>query len=86
MFASGRIVDFILVIIVIEGMILGSIYAFRKKGIPPTQFILHALPGAFIFLALRAALVDAGWQPIALFLIASFIAHIIDLIFIIKRA
>lgn len=86
LFASGHIVDLILVLILFEGLFMAAIHYYTGKGIAPLQFLLHTIPGVFLFLALRAALVDADWQVIALLLAISFLAHIIDIIFIVKRA
>jgi len=85
LFASGRIVELILAVLVIEWLLMSFIYFYKGKGIAPLHFLIHALPGVFIFLALRAALHEQGWQMIGLFLGLSFIAHLADLILLARR-
>jgi len=73
---SGRIVDLILLLVVLEA--LGLAWWLRGRG-----GILPLLPnlaaGACLLLALRAALVGAGWPWIAAPLAASLAAHLADL-------
>ena len=38
------------------------------------------LAGAFLLLALRAALTGASWIPVALWLLAALFAHLVDLV------
>lgn len=85
LFANGRIVDLILALLVVEWLFVSFIYFYKGKGIAPLHFFVHALPGVFIFLALRAALLNEGWHMIGLFLGLSFIAHVADLIVLGKR-
>ena len=49
------------------------------RGWRPMAALLCLAPGALMLLALRAALVGAGWQVIGLLLIASFPVHLADL-------
>lgn len=67
LFLTGRIVDLILGVMVIEAIIIG-----RRADI-----VAMLLPGACLLLALRAALVGADWTLIALLLAGSFLAHIV---------
>jgi hypothetical protein len=79
LFSSGRIVDIILAILAIEVLTL-SIWR-AKSGIQrrAATLVIAALPGAFLLLALRAALSGAGWRWMLLWLAASFPAHLADL-------
>ncbi len=79
LFYSGRIVDIIIVMIIAEVLLLAWFSKKNKFGITPGRFILRTLPGVFIFLALRCALVDSAWQWIAFFLVASLLSHIFDI-------
>jgi len=77
--ASGHVVDLVLAIIVIEVLVFPR---WRQRGGRQTRrmaLLLASLPGIFLLLALRAALTGAGWGWIALFLAASFPAHLADL-------
>lgn len=73
-FASGQAVDFVLVVLVAEGLWL---VLARKR--PAMDVILALLPGALILLGVRAALTGAPWQMVALWLALSFPAHAADL-------
>lgn len=74
-FASGRAVDLVLAVLVAEGLWLVLV---RKRAV--LDVMLALLPGAFILLAVRAALVGAPWPEIALWLALSFPAHAADLV------
>jgi hypothetical protein len=71
--ASGRIVDIILVVMLLE---MGVLLATRR--LPAADIAFMMLPGACLLLALRAALVGAPWGYVAASLAASFVAHMID--------
>jgi len=79
LFASGRMVDIILVLMVAQGL---AIIGLRKLGwavITPQSYALNALPGACLLLALRGALVDATWTLIAACLFAGLLMHWLEL-------
>ena len=75
LFDSGRIVDFILLVMLVEMAVLT---ATRRMRLPDVVFLM--LPGACLLLALRGALVGAPWPMIAMALAASFVAHIVDVV------
>jgi hypothetical protein len=77
--SSGHAVDFILVIIAIELVVFPRWWRHRGRVTTRMGLLLASLPGIFLLLALRAALTRAGWGWIALFLAASFPAHLADL-------
>ncbi len=81
LFESGRIVDIILVLVVIEAiaLILLSKYKTIDLRVNTIPLLIHLLPGVLLFLALRAALTDASWLWIAFLLAASGVAHLIDI-------
>jgi hypothetical protein len=73
-FASGRAVDLVLLVLAIEALAIAR-FAGARRGA-----LLGALvPGLFLLLALRAALVGGPWQLVALLLAASLPAHLLDL-------
>lgn len=73
-FENGRAIDLVLVVLAIEAL------AIALLGGPKRALLLGALlPGLFLLLALRAALVGAPWQLVALLLAASLPAHLLDL-------
>jgi hypothetical protein len=62
-FASGRIVDGILLLVACEALALAWIG--RRRGPPLPSLLANLASGAALMLALRAALVGAGWVAVA---------------------
>jgi F0F1-type ATP synthase assembly protein I len=79
LFASGRVIDLILGLVVVEVMVL-ALWR-RRFGTGPDLGGLAAnlASGGFLLLAVRAALVDAAWEWVALALLGSLLAHLVDL-------
>lgn len=78
LFASGRIVDGILLLVAGEALVLA--WLVRRRGSPPLPSLLANLAsGAALMLALRAALVGAGWIAVAAWMLAGLVAHLADL-------
>lgn len=77
--ASGRLVDLIIALVVIEIVVLFLYRALTGRGIALSDLLPNILAGAFLLIALRFALSDAGWMPICLSLTAAGLAHVIDL-------
>jgi hypothetical protein len=79
LFASGYIIDLILGLVVLE--VLALALWRRRFGTGPALGGLAAnlASGGFLLLAVRAALVDAWWGWIALALLGSLVAHLVDL-------
>lgn len=79
LFASGRIVDLILLLVLLEALALAA-WARRSRSGPGLAGLLpNLLAGAFLLLALRAALADAAWPWIAAALAGGLVAHLWDL-------
>lgn len=79
LFASGRIVDLILLFIGLELALLTLLHRWRGMGVPPMELLGHLASGAALLLALRSALVGAAWIWTAAWLAAALVAHLIDL-------
>jgi hypothetical protein len=79
-FADGTVADLILLFMLLEGIVL-AVYR-QRTGRGMTLFDLAAmlLAGAFLLLALRAALIGASWSWIAVWLVGALVAHLVDLI------
>jgi hypothetical protein len=77
--ASGRVVDLILALFVVEALLLFALHRSRGQGVPLADFLPGALGGACLLLALRAALTGAHWTAIVPWLLASFAAHLWDI-------
>lgn len=79
LFATGRIVDVVLAITALEALLLLAYRRGTGRGPTPADLLGNLLSGVCLMLALRAALVDAWWGWIALWLVAAFAAHLSDL-------
>ncbi len=78
LFASGRIVDAILLLTLLEAVFL--LLWRRRTGRGPAPADLGNLAaGGCLLLALRAALAQAAWPLLALALLGALIAHLFDL-------
>ena len=79
LFANGRIIDLILLLMVVEAAVLGLHNRRTGRGLPVRQVVTVLLAGGFLMLALRAALTGAAWSSIALFRGLGLLAHLADL-------
>jgi len=79
LFASGRVVDLILGLMVLEAVILGLLWARTARGVPPVPLIVNLLAGALLLLALRAALTETGPVATGTFLGLALVFHLADL-------
>ena len=78
LFASGRIVDLILALMLAE--YLGLRWYLSQAGRAALSGLeSYLLSGAFLLLALRVALAGGKWLWIAAFLLAAFVVHLLDL-------
>lgn len=76
---TGRIVDLILVLILVEIL---AILIFRRLtggGIAALPLLTNVGAGGSLVLALRAALTGAGWSWVAAFLVVGLVFHVLDL-------
>jgi hypothetical protein len=79
LFASGRLVDLILVLTAVEAAGLLLYWRSRGSGIAPLDLLPNLFAGAFLLLALRLALGGAGWELCCGSLAAAGLAHVVDL-------
>ncbi|MEN0073943.1 MAG: hypothetical protein AAGC69_06150 [Paracraurococcus sp.] len=86
LFSSGRVVDLALGLMLIEAVALLALRRSRGGGLAPAALLTFLLAGAGLLLALRAALVGAAWEWIALPLILALLAHLADLALRWRRA
>jgi len=75
LFATGHVVDFILVLIVIEFVALSAYF----RRFVWREFAGNLLSGICLLLALRAALGGAGFPVVGLWLFLGFLFHLSDL-------
>lgn len=78
LFASGRIVDVALILMLAETAVIWLYFRARGRPVVFADLAWNVLAGASLLLALRAALTGAGWMWVAGFLTAALIAHIGD--------
>lgn len=83
---SGAIVDFMLVFVAVEVIVLFGLYRFRSVGIPPIALLLNIGAGTSLMLALRSTLYGHGWPMIALWLVSALIFHVSDLAYRFRAA
>jgi hypothetical protein len=79
LFASARIVDLILVMVLVEAVAIG-LYRRRRGGPPLVGLLANLAAGAALLGALRFALSGAEWRWIAAMLFVALIAHAADLV------
>ncbi|MEQ1710523.1 MAG: hypothetical protein ABL908_03880 [Hyphomicrobium sp.] len=76
---SGRIVDIALGLIVVELGALAWLRSRSRSAVFDVGFVAHLAAGAFLLLALRAALTGASWLAVAGWLFGGLVAHLVDL-------
>jgi hypothetical protein len=79
LFASGRLVDLILVIVAIEAAVLVIYWQSSARGVAPGDLLPSLCAGAFLLLALRLSLSGAAWELCCGSLAAAGLAHLVDL-------
>jgi hypothetical protein len=79
LFANGRIVDVILMVVTVEAACALIWHRRTGRGLAPRDTVLLLLPGVCLLAALRGALVGAWFGWIAAWLLAAFAAHLCDL-------
>jgi len=80
LFESGRIVDLILALLVLEAVLACIVALLWRDRFPLAGLLLNIAAGGFLLLALRAGLVGAEWTVTGAWLAAAFAAHAGDLI------
>jgi hypothetical protein len=79
LFASGRLVDLILVVVVIEAAVLILYWSRVRQGVAPFDLLPNLFAGAFLLLALRVTLAGGGWMMASGCLAAAGLAHLTDI-------
>ena len=76
LFTSGRLVDLILMVVVLEAAALLWYWHRARRGIVPFDLLPNLCAGAFLLLALRATLAGSGWMTVSGCLAAAGLAHL----------
>ncbi|MBS0531927.1 MAG: hypothetical protein JSS22_21420 [Proteobacteria bacterium] len=79
LFASGRLIDLILVIVTIEATFLLIYWRSTGRGVSPGDLLPNLCAGAFLLLALRLSLGGAAWELSCGSLAFAGMAHLVDL-------
>lgn len=79
LFASGRLIDAILLLVLLEVIGLAVYWRVTKSGVSLKALLPNLLAGGFLLLALRLSLAEAGWMPCCASLAAAGMAHLFDL-------
>lgn len=79
LFANGRVVDFILILVAIEALALILVWRFARRGVAPLDLLPNLCAGAFLLLALRTTLAGQSWMLVSGCLAAAGLAHLADL-------
>lgn len=86
LFASGQIVDWIVLILFLEWLSALVMARVLKRSFSLVALSVGLGAGLALLLALRESLLGARWQAVATWLAAAFVAHILDLHFRLKGA
>ena len=76
---SGKLVDAIIVITLLETAALLTYHYQTKRGLKPRDYLLNIASGLCLMLALRCTLTGAAWYFMALWLMAAGLAHMVDI-------
>jgi len=80
LFASGRLIDLILIVVVVEAAVLLLVWRYGRRGVAPGDLLPNLCAGAFLLLAFRVTLGGGGWMLACGCLAAAGVAHLIDVI------
>lgn len=78
-FASGRVVDLILGLMLLEGLALSVLWRRRGCGVLPLALWVNLAAGGAMLLAVRAALTGASWVWVWIPLLLALLMHLADL-------
>jgi hypothetical protein len=73
------LIDVVIAITLLEGLALAAYHRRTGGGLAPMDFMPNLASGLALMLALRAGLASAGWGWVAMGLLASGLAHAVDL-------
>ena len=79
MIINAALIDWILALVVLEGVAVLGWRALRGRGPQPLAFLSNLVAGAFLLVALRGAVSGASGAWIAACIFAGVLAHFVDL-------
>ncbi|MBN9205488.1 hypothetical protein [Methylibium petroleiphilum] len=77
--SSVTVIDLVIGLTLFEGLALALYHRRTGKGVPVGDFAVNLVSGLCLMLALRAAVADAAWHWIGLWLALAGGAHATDL-------
>jgi hypothetical protein len=77
--ASGQLIDWIILAMVLEGAGLAGLHAWTGRGVAPRDFVANLASGMCLLLAMRLILGDAWWGFAAAALLAALFCHVLEL-------
>lgn len=77
--ASGRVVDLVLGVLLLEGVVLSLLHVRWRMGVSPVRLWPMLGAGAGLLLALRAGVTGAAWYWVSAGLLLALCAHLCDL-------
>jgi len=78
--SSGRIVDGILLLTVVEALVLVWWHRRTGRGVAPGEFMVNLVSGCLLLLAMRAYIAAAWWGWVAACLLLAGVAHTVDML------
>lgn len=85
LFESGRIIDLILVVMVLEAAIIAAFAWTFPNRFPTRGLLCNLAAGAGLLLALRALLTDSSWMMVGFWMGCALLAHLCDLALRLRR-
>ncbi len=79
LFATGRILDVVLVVLAVGGLALWLLWSRSGRGLPPGDVLPFLLSGACLTAAFRATTLGSAWQWSAGLLALAFGVHLFEL-------
>ncbi len=79
LFASGRVLDLILIGMALEAVGLVLHHRFTGRGIWPARLLPNLLSGMCLLLAMRVGTAGAWWGWVSLALLGALTCHLTDL-------
>lgn len=76
---SGQVANVMLVVLAAEVMLVGFHLWRYGMALPLLSIAASGMAGGALVLALRAALQEAGWLFVAMYLLAALLAHLADI-------
>lgn len=78
--ASGRVLDWIVAGMALEGAGLSVLWRLRRRGLRPGDLLPNLCSGMALLLAMRIGLAGGWWGWICLALLAALAGHLTDLL------